>query len=76
MFSYTVSKTASENAFAKACSSIESHFKGIDKEKPLVDVDGSTIQIYRKGKASIKVYNDYEVDAVYVDSEVDLKNIM
>ena len=76
MFSYTVSKTASEKAFAKACGSIESHFKGISKEKPLVDVDGSTIQIYHKDKASIKVHNDYEVDAVYVDSEVELKNII
>lgn len=76
MFSYTVSKTASGKAFAKACSTIESHFKGISKEKPLVDVDGSTIQIYHKGEDSIKVYNDYEVDAVYVDSEVELKNIL
>ena len=75
MFSYTFSKTASEKAFEKACGLIESHFKGISKEKPLEDVDGTTIQIYHKDDNSIKVYNDYEVDAVYVDSEIELKNI-
>lgn len=75
MFSYTVSKSASEKAFEKACSLIESHFKGIGKEKVLEDVDGTTIQIYHKDDESIKVYNDYEVDAVYVDSEIELKNI-
>lgn len=76
MYSYTVAKVASEKEFAKACNLIESHFKGIGKEKILEDVDGSAVQIYHKGKACIKVCNDYEVDAVYVDSEIELKDIM
>ena len=75
MFSYTVEKTASEKAFEKACHLIETHFKGISKEKPLEDVDGTTIQIYRNGGKKIKVCNDYEVDAVYVDSEIELKSL-
>ena len=75
VFSYTVSKTASEKAFAKACQLIESHFKGISKEKILEDVDGTAIQVYHKDDNNIKVYNDYEVDAVYVDSEIELKNM-
>lgn len=75
MFSYTVSKVASEEAFEKACRLLEDRFAGIDKEKMLEDVDGTAIQVYRKGTASIKVYNDYEIDAVYVDSEIELKNI-
>lgn len=75
MFSYTVSKSASANAFAKACRLIESAFQGITKEKILEDVDGTAIQIYHKDGSSIKVYNDYEVDAVYVDSEIELKEI-
>lgn len=76
MYSYTVSKIASKKDFAEVCRQIESHFKGICKDKILEDVDGSTIQIYHTGKARIKVYNDYEVDAVYVDSEIDLKSIL
>lgn len=76
MYSYTVAKAASEKEFEKVCRLIESHFKGISKDKILEDVDGSSIQIYHKGKASIKVFNDYEVDAVYVDSEIELNDII
>lgn len=76
MYSYTVSKSASENEFSRTCSMIESNFKGISKEEILEDMDGTTIQIYHTGKSTIKVFNDYEVDAVYVDSDVDLKGII
>ncbi len=76
MYSYTISKNASKKEFAKVCRQIEYHFKGICKDKTLEDVDGSTIQIYHTGKSSIKVYNDYEVDAVYIDSEVDLESVL
>lgn len=75
MFSYTVKKTASEKAFEKTCRLIETHFKGIGKEKPLEDVDGTTIQIYHNGGKKIKVCNDYEVDATYIDSEIELKSL-
>jgi len=75
MYSYTVSKTANNKEFLKACHLIESNFKGISKKNVLIDVDGSAIQVYHKNDSKIKVYNDYEVDAVYVDSEIELKNI-
>lgn len=75
MYSYTVSKAASEKAFAEACRLIESHFKGISKEKKIEDVDGTAIQLYQKDAKKIKVFNDYEVDAVYIDSEIELNSI-
>ena len=75
MFSYTVEKTADKMAFEKACRLIEAHFEGIDKEKLLEDVDGTAIQIYGIGDKKVKACNDYEVDAVYVDSEIDLKSL-
>lgn len=75
MYSYTVSKTANNKEFIKACHLIESNFNGISKQKVLVDVDGSTIQVYHKNDSKIKVCNDYEVDAVYVDSEIELKSL-
>lgn len=75
MYSYTVSKTADTKEFLKACRLIESNFNGISKEKILVDADGSAIQIYQKNGSKIKVYNDYEVDAVYVDSEIEMNTI-
>lgn len=75
MYSYNVAKSVDKEAFNKACADIESQFRDIEKEKLLVDVDGTQIQIYSKGSSRIKVYNDYEVDAVYVDSEISLSSI-
>jgi len=76
VFSYNIAKTANLESFEKACATIEAKLKGIKKEKQLVDVDGSQIQIYTSSEGKIKIYNDYEVDAVYIDSDVDLKNII
>ena len=42
----------------------------------LVDVDGSQIQVYKTPSGEIVVFNDYEVDAVYVDSDVNLDKIL
>jgi hypothetical protein len=75
MYSYNIAKNADKKAFVRACSLIESNFKGLTKEKLLEDVDGSQIQIYNSTSGKIKVVNDYEVDAVYIDSAVDLGNI-
>lgn len=71
-FDYTVWKDNSPQEFKRACSAIELVFPDADKEKLLVDVDGSTIQVYAlNGKKAI-VYDDYDVGAVYVKSEFDL----
>lgn len=75
MFSYNVSKTANNKAFNSICSSIESNINIKEKANCLYDVDGSQIQIYETDEGLIKVYNDYEVDAVYIDSEVNLEKI-
>ena len=75
MFSYNVSKNADKKAFVSICSAIESNVNIEKKEKCLKDVDGSQIQIYKTADGLIKVYNDYEVDAVYIDSEVNLEKI-
>ena len=76
MFTYNISKEASNKEFKSACSAIEAKLKGIEKEKMITDVDGTQIQIYNTKDGKIKVFNDYEVDAVYVDSEVNLSGIL
>lgn len=76
MFTYNISKNANSKAFKRACSAIESSMKGIDKEELIEDVDGTQIQIYNTKNGKIKVFNDYEVDAVYADSEVNLSDIL
>lgn len=76
MLSYNIAKNADKKAFERTCTLIEAKVKGIKKDKVLEDVDGTQIQIYNAPGGKIKVYNDYEVDAVYVDSDIDLKNII
>lgn len=76
MFNYTVAKEADNTAFLSVCEKIEKEIKPLKKEKLLVDVDGSLIQIYYTENKKIKVLNDYEVDAVYVESEADLTGVI
>lgn len=75
MYTYNISKKADQIAFKHACNLIENQIEKLKKEKLLTDVDGTEIQIYSAPDGKIKVFNDYEVDAVYVDSEVDLSSI-
>lgn len=76
MFDYTICKHNSPKEFKQTCEKIEQHFSHIKKHKLLVDVDGSTIQIYSNGDAKIKVYDDYDVGAVFVISDLDLQSIL
>lgn len=76
LYSYTTSLTADNNEFKKVCSDIEKNIPGIKKDKLLTDVDGSAIQKYKSGSKEITVQNDYEIDAVYVDSDIDLKGVV
>lgn len=72
MFTYNIARTADMSVFGKACATIEGSIAGIRKEKLLVDVDGTGIQIYTDDRGKVKVVCDVEVDAVYADSDIDL----
>ena len=76
MFSYNISKTADAEAFRKVCANIESKVRNAKKEELLIDVDGTLIQIYNIDIGRIKVVNDYEIDAVYVDSVICLSDVL
>ena len=76
MFSYNISKTADPFKFKEICSKIEEGINGIKKEKLITDVDGSQIQIYSTENGRIKVINDYEIGAVYADSNINLSKII
>ena len=75
MYSYTISKEADEKQFHRACSIVEVQLAEYKKEKLLEDVDGTQIQIYITNGKKIKVVNDYEVDAVFIDTEILLNGI-
>ena len=75
MYSYTLANQIDSAVFFDACDTIEK-IEGVRKDgTKLVDVDGSLIQKYKSGNNGIKVFCDCLVDAVYVDSDIDLDHV-
>ena len=71
-YDYNIAPAADYESFKRTCIKIEEALFPLEKEKLLIDVDGSLIQVYYHNSGVIKVFSDYEVDAVYVNSEVEL----
>lgn len=76
MFSYTVSMEPDNRIFSNACALIDSQVEGAEKEKLLRDVDGSLIQRYSTPSGKIRVLSDYDVYAVYIESDVNLDQVL
>ncbi len=74
-FDYNISPDNSPKAFKDICRKIEEHIVGLQKEPLLVDVDGTTIQIYTQYGRKVMVIDDYDIGAVFVRSEIDLKKL-
>ena len=77
MFVYDVHGYYSVEHYKKACKYIEALFENesIVKEKELIDVDSSRLQIYRTPKGTVKIINadDFE-DGVSVYSDFEISN--
>ena len=74
-FDYNLFTDNSPKEFKAACLKIEEKHPEAKKHDLLVDVDGSTIQIYYISDKEILVFDDYEVGAVYVVSDYNLDDI-
>ena len=75
MFDYNIFPNNSSAEFKKACAVIERAYPDAIKKKLLVDVDGTTIQTYSFNGKDIDVYDDYDIGAVFVKSEINLNTI-
>ncbi len=73
MFSYSICDVPDEEIFFKQCEALEKNIKGLKKEKLLVDVDDTKIQIYYYDNKEIKVINSYYENELYIDAEIDLE---
>ena len=73
MFNYTICNCADDILFKKQCQAIEQKFPKLNKKILLIDVDGTSIQEYEHSMGKIRVTNDQQVDALYVQSDFDLK---
>lgn len=76
MYEYTIKKNADRKVFNDFCSLLRSDISGIETGKFIDDFDRVQIQVFNTPGGTIKVYNDYEVDAVYIDAEIKLDNIV
>ncbi len=75
MFDYTISPNNSPEEFKKICDKIEKAYPNAHKHKLLIDVDGTTIQTFTEKGKDIDVYDDYDVGAVFIKSEIALEAI-
>lgn len=73
MFRYNICTQADNKIFEKQCKAIEKHIPNIQKEVLLVDVDGSQTQSYKVNGKTLSVHNSYYVDAVYIESQIDIE---
>ena len=71
-YDYTVYPDNSPEEFERICRLIERNMSGYEKRELLVDVDGSMIQVYENINKKIVVYDDYDVGAVFVRSDISL----
>ena len=73
MYHYSICNVADEVIFQKQCRALEIHLPHFVKGELLEDVDGlADTAIFYKWKI-ITVHNSKYIDAVYIDSEVELK---
>lgn len=76
LFDYNIYPDNSAKRFKATCEKIESSILGLRKQDLLVDVDGTTIQVYEKDKKRIIVFDDYDIGAVFVKSDIALDDIL
>lgn len=74
-YSYTLCPEISNEVFIDTYQKIEQRWPEFRKERLLIDVDGTVLQIYYQGQNEVVVYNDVEVGAVYIESDIDLDDL-
>lgn len=73
MYHYSICTIADEVIFQKQYRALETHLPHLVKDELLEDVDGSLTQRYWLDGKTITVHNSNYIDAIYVDSEVELE---
>jgi len=74
MFEYLICNNPNEEIFYKQCAALEKHIPGLKKEESLQDVDNSLIQVYWFKNKKIKVLNDFYLNMVHIESEIDIES--
>lgn len=72
-YSYTICKFFAPEWFNKQCAALEKHIPKLRKDRLLEDVDSSAWQFYSSPQGELVVKNDYQVDALYIESDFDIE---
>ncbi len=72
-YSYNICDQYAPDLFERQCKALENKIPGLTKKDLLVDVDGSSIQIYFLNGCELNVVNDYEVGALFINSNFDIE---
>lgn len=75
-YHYSIYPENSPKQFKAICALIEGTYPDAKKRELAVDVDGSTIQLYSVDEKEIVVFDDYDVGAVFIESDVDLTKVI
>lgn len=79
-YDYTIYPENSPRIFKELCYELEQKIPEIKRGRLLIDVDGSTIQLFyvvdRFGTKEISVFDDYDVGAVFIKSQYDLDDFV
>lgn len=71
-YSYNVCDQANEELFYRQCAALVKHIPGLKPERLLQDVDGTLIQCYQHPRGELRVVNDCDTWALYIDSDFDI----
>ena len=72
-YHYTISKENSFKKFKETCAVLDVECALYEKKPLVVDVDGSTVQLYKRGTSRVVVIDDYDIGAVVVNSDIELR---
>lgn len=72
MITYYLNRGYNVEKFKEICKAIELLYPDYKKEKLLIDVDNSLIQVYKNGRKEIIIVNCAETDVIEARADIDL----
>jgi len=72
-YEYMICTVVDEDIYYKQCAALEKHIPELQKLDELHDVDNSRLQEYLYYDKTIRVLNDYQLNAVHIESAIPLE---
>ena len=76
MKDYLICAKPDIEVFEKICTEVEEHIPELKRGELLVDVDGSTLQIYESQEHKLVVKNSYYFGDVHIETDMDIDALL